>query len=215
MAFPALKNDAVCPTLHKMEPVELIRELVYLRVGAQTGLIARIVELDDDRLVVTMPIDEEGGHVMPKPGTPLQIGWVTKKGVEWNEAVSTDESSDESSLLCVRLLAPQTTSVERRESPRAKVALDCEVSVFGSPPARGRIIDVGGGGIAAIVPLELRPGDSVTMTVFLEGQEPVSLTASCVRTSGEGPAGFTYGLFAAGSREHLVEHAFRRAAEAA
>jgi hypothetical protein len=198
-----------------MEPVELIRELVYLRVGSQSGLIARIIELEDDRLAITMPIDEEGARVTPKGGSPLEVGWVTKTGIEWHGGVVADEPSDEASVLRVRLLAPRTSKVERRESPRARVTLDCEVSLFGGSPARGRIIDVGSGGIAAIVPLELQPGDSVLLTVLRAGEEPIRLTASCVRTTGEGPAGFTYGLFSAGTRDLLVEHAFRRAAEAA
>jgi len=198
-----------------VEPVELIRELVYLRIGNQAGLIARIVKLEDDRLVVTMPIDEEGIRVRPKGGMPLEIGWVTKSGVEWHEAVSGSEGPEDATVLHVRLLAPRTTAVERRLSPRAKVALDCEVSLFGGSPVRGRIVNVGGGGIAAIVPIELQAGDSVTMTIFLPDGDPIKLTASCVRTTGEGPAGFTFGLFSAGTRETLVEHAFRRAAEAA
>jgi c-di-GMP-binding flagellar brake protein YcgR len=197
-----------------VEPVELIRELVYLRIGTQTGLIARIVQLEQNWLVLTQPIDEQGVHVTPAAGAPLEVGWVTREGVEWRPAVVADEQVDDA-LLRVRLIEAQTPTVERRAFPRASVTLDCEISLFGGEPVRGRIVNVGGGGIAAVVPLQVRPGDSVLLSVLIPGEEPIQLTASCVRTEPQGPAGFVYGLFSAGSRDKLVELAFRRAAQAA
>jgi hypothetical protein len=198
-----------------MEPVELIRELVYLRLGTTSGLLARIVQLDRDSLVLTTPVDEEGRQVTPAEATPVEIGWMTKDGIEWHTAVVRGPPSGDRSGIVVRLHEMRGAQAERRAFPRAKVALDCEVAAVGTEPVRGRIVDVGSGGIAVIVPLELEPGAFVQMTVPLDGEEPIRLTASCMRTSGEGPAGFTFGLFAAGTKDRLVEHAFRRAAEAA
>lgn len=198
-----------------METMELVRDLVYLRVTGRSGLIARVVAIEGDRLVLTQPVDEEGRPIAASEGTPLEVGWMTKIGIKWHDALVTAKPVGDPRAFVVKLTEERTVRSERRSHPRARVELDCEVSPIGGEPVHGRIVDIGGGGIAAIVPLELQPGDAVQMTVVVPHDEPIRLTATCVRTTGEGPAGFAYGLFAAGTRDRLVELAFRRAAEAA
>lgn len=194
--------------------MRLLRDLVHVRLEDRDPLVSRILELRDDGLLLTAPRDDED-RVVPEAGTPLKIGLLTDVGVSWLTAVVTGERPSDPLTFGVRFLDAAVRR-ERRQQPRAKVSFPVEVASFLSDqPVHGHLIDVSDAGMRAFAPLELEPDDLVQMTIFVPEGEPVRLTASVARADPGNVYALAYGLFATGSRERLVEIAFRESARTA
>jgi hypothetical protein len=193
--------------------MELVRDLVHLRLGGQS-LVARVGAVAGEEVVLRAPTAEDR-PVMPHPGTALELGWITKAGIRWHHAVvaACRPFADEPSLT-VRVL-DQPVRVQRRRHARAKLDLAVDVWLdLAAEPLQGRLRDVGDRALRVHVPAPLAPGDVVQLAVRIPGAEPIRVTGRVYRVNGEEVV-LGYELFARGSRERLVEAAFRHAAAGA
>jgi hypothetical protein len=173
--------------------------------------MSRIHAVDGDRLLIRPPIDGEG-RLPTEPGTPLEVGWLGDGGVQWHAGVAVGyDLHDGDEALVVRLL-DAGVQAQRREHPRAKVALALEAwPLIGGEPVPGRVLDIGVGGLRVELPVALGVGDVVQMAIRIPDEAPIRLSARVYRAE-PGVFVFTYELFAAGTRERLVDAAFRLAA---
>lgn len=183
--------------------MELVRDLVHVRVAGRRSLLARVVSADETMLITT-PTDEEGGTLGLPRGATLDVGFVTKEGLEWWAAVSLGEVAGRGRQLHEIKVQSQSVRRERREHPRTRASIDIEVVRPGGVAVRGQLHDLGTGGLRASVPLPLTPGDVVQMAVDAGGGEKIRFAAQVLRVDPDGSAGFIFGLFAAGTRERLL-----------
>ena len=190
--------------------MEILRNLVYLRVGSHAALISRLFDIDGTDLVLGMATDDEGEVVLPDSGTPLEVGWVTKDGVQWHTAVSTGRTSWRRPSFGARLV-DRPIQEERREHPRARATLDVELLPMVGEAVPGQIVDVSTGGLCVDAPVELAPDDLVQMAIAVPGEEPIRFTARVIHAA-EGSYGLSFELLTLGARERLVRLAFERAA---
>jgi hypothetical protein len=192
--------------------MELLHDLVHVRIGGRTGLVSRLYEANGNQLVLGAPY-ENNTQTAPEIGTPIEVGWMTKTGVRWHTAVVTlSETRDEGVAFGARLM-DQPVRVDRRRHPRAKLSVPISLTLgLGAAIAAGELLDVGAGGLRARVDADLTVGDVVQIAIETL-DEPIRLSARVYRREGDYYV-FTYELFAAGSRERLVDLAFRRAAAA-
>jgi PilZ domain-containing protein len=191
--------------------MELVRDLVHLRLQGIDPLVVRIVEVREDGLLLTAPYEAHRQFV-PVAGTPLKLGFLTEEGTTWLTAVAVGPELGDRPAFGVRFL-DQGVRRERRRQPRAKVSFPVEVAgLAAAAPVPGTAMDVSDGGLRAHVPMELSVGDAVQMTIIVPEGSPVRLTASVSRADPDHVYVFAYGLFAAGSRDRLVELSFRASA---
>lgn len=192
--------------------MELLHDLVHVRIGGRTGLLSRLYEAKDNELVFGAPY-ENNTQIAPEIGTPIEIGWMTKTGVRWHWAVVTFREIRDDGVAFGARLMDQPVRVDRRRHPRAKFVAPINLALgFGADATSGELLDVGAGGLRARVDADLTVGDVLQIAIETL-DEPIRLSARVYRREGDHYV-FTYELFSAGSRERLVDLAFRRAAAA-
>jgi hypothetical protein len=194
--------------------MELVRDLVHLRLEGIDPLVVRILEVREEGLLLTAPYEAQRQFV-PVAGTPLKLGFLTQDGTTWLNAVAMGPEVGDQPSFGVRFL-DQGVRRERRRQPRAKVSFLVEVAdLAADPPVQGTVLDVGDSGLRAQVPIELAVGDAVQLTIAVPDGPPMRLTASVMRVDPDRVYFFAYGLFAAGSRDGLLELSFRASAQRA
>jgi hypothetical protein len=192
--------------------MELLHDLVHVRIGGRTGLLSRLYEANDNQLVLGAPYANDV-QIAPEIGTPIEIGWMTKTGVRWHSAVVTLRETRDDGIAFGARLMDQPVRVDRRRHPRAKLVAPITLALgLGAATAAGELLDVGAGGLRVRVDADLTVGDVLQIAIETL-DEPIRLSARVYRRAGDHYV-FTYELFAAGSRERLVDLAFRRAAAA-
>lgn len=197
-----------------------------LKMGGGGHLyVVRIERVDDDQLVVSVPVPRGWAHPVEK-GTRVQIEFHRRGKMYWFQTTVEDRQPG-FPLLSLRLAPPaEIHQVQRREHVRWSVSLPVVVECAGGGEVWGRAVDLSGGGLAADLPGQWQQGQEVRVRLSLraDGLQQVDVVARVVRVSEPeepGPGGGVRTLRVAleftritpAAREAIIRYVFRRQRE--
>jgi c-di-GMP-binding flagellar brake protein YcgR len=189
--------------------MQLARNLAHVRVHGHGALVTRVLEHEDELIVISPPTSELETAEL-RVSDPVDLGLVTTEGVRWASGVVLEVEQTPAPRVHVRLVS-EPLQAERRQSPRAPEALAVDLARPGAEPIRGKLVDVSSGGLRIEAPLSVAQGENVQLSVHVPDDEPIRGTAEVVHVEPR-DAGFRFKLVTADDRQRLVRRAFERLA---
>lgn len=185
-----------------------VNTLLYVRVrDSETVMRSRVESSEPGRLLIALPSDGVDEHRLD-PDTELTIEWIVGHGLGRVEGVVVGHTNVDVRALIVELRTEPVLQ-QRRDYARAELLLPVEVwpDAECREPVTGTTLDVSGGGMRALLDVDLEAGEIVRMALELPDGGTV---AGLVRVIGQRDEyiAFQFHDIVPGDRERLIKAVF-------
>jgi c-di-GMP-binding flagellar brake protein YcgR len=165
-------------------------------------------ELEDGTVLIAQPSTDDGEDIPVISGSTLKLEWQLKSGIARQEASVARHVGVAS--LAVRLLG-EPTFIQRRDYLRIGVMLTVFIDTEHGEEARGTTIDLSGGGMRALVPIELADDQLIDIAIVLpENEGEIRCKAHTIRKVGEDTYAFGFPDIREAERERVIRFVFAR-----
>lgn len=177
-----------------------------LVLPGDTRLVSHVEDLRNGDTVVIAPPSREGIVIRLERGEQVALEWTTARGLVRGEGYVAAVAELPAPIVHVKLESSRIA--QRRDHVRVEIVLDLALRQTASVPVSCQTVDVSGGGMRAFVPLDLRPGEPVDVTIELPDEAPVELLAEVIRGSEEKGYAFRFVKIDRDERERLIRFVF-------
>ena len=186
-----------------------VNALVTLTVPEVEGELHSRVEdlMDDGSILIAEPSGED---VRLATGSSLEIEWRLRSGVARQTATVVKHVDNGIATI---LIKPQDEPrvIQRRDYIRIDVLLTVFVETHLGQEGKGTTVDVSGGGMRAVVPFELKDGQTVDFGIVLPDDErEVRGKALTIRKVADETYAFGFSQIPEADRERLIKFVFAR-----
>ena len=165
-------------------------------------------ELDDGTIMIAQPSTEEKEDVPVLTASHVRLEWQLKSGIARQSATVVRHVGIAS--LIVQPVG-DVVIIQRRDYLRIDVLLTVFIETHLGEDARGTTIDLSGGGMRAMVPIELEDDQIIDVTIVLPGDEgEIRAKAHTIRTVAEDTYAFGFREIREAERERVIRFVFQR-----
>jgi c-di-GMP-binding flagellar brake protein YcgR len=182
-----------------------LNERIFVVLGDHR-LTSRIEGTRGGDTVVVPPPSRDGFVVWPQLGEAVSIEWTTARGLYRGDGIVMAHQGDPPSAVLIRLDSSQIA--QRRDHVRVDLVLDLELTQVAAPPVRCQTVDVSGGGMRALVPLDLVPGEHVSVKLSLPDEPEIQADAEVIRGTEGTSYAFRFIAVEPADRERLIRYVF-------
>jgi c-di-GMP-binding flagellar brake protein YcgR len=193
----------------KRPPVNSL--LVLTLEDVEGDLHSRVEDvLDDGTLVIAQPSGADTPQYAVATGRTMRLEWRMRSGIVRQEHTVLRHLDRGIASLVLQPVG-EPTVIQRRDYIRVDVMLTIHIETHLQQEARGTTIDLSGGGMRAIVPIELSDGQTIAVTIVLPGDEgEVPCRAHTIRKLAEETYAFGFSEIKEKDRERVIRFVFAR-----
>ena len=186
-----------------------INSLLTVRIVGEedSELSSRLEGLEEGRFAIALPSDGTSEHELPY-GTDVELEWPAGRGLGQINGVVRGRADVGVPALMVELIGEPRVQ-QRREHARAELVLEIEIWPSAlSDAVSGVTLDVSGGGMRAVIPTQLDPGQLVRFVIDMPDGTTVNGLARVIQQREDDVAAFEFHEIVPGDRERLIKTVF-------